>query len=473
MNDISAFLAAIGDIPSVSDPLAVRRKSRDMATMFSPILKRDFANKKAEVVVSPRTRDEVMKVASAAARHRVPLLPRGGGSANFGQNTPLKGGAVLDMTALDKVLWVNGPVIRAEAGAKVAALDAVAQPTGWELRIHPSTRKMATIGGFIGGGHAGIGSCAYGIMRDRGNIRGLQVMSVEEVPRLIELRGDDVNLVHHAYGANGIITEVELPLAPAWTWREAIVTFPEFMTAVEFSYTLAVSDGIVKKLISLQGTPIPTWIERLSGYVPQGHSMVLCMIAEPSFESFEVLVKAFGGTVQVSSGEGAGPYGSPIYEYAWGHTRLHINNTHPSLVSGIGLYAGADLVSMIRRSHERFGALGPMHFEVKRFDGKMSFQGSPLFPFVDDDHMAGVMAAMAEDGAMVANNHTFLVKQGGMKSVTVDDARFKREMDPYDLMNPGKLSFDQAEEDHGSGAALPSAGWSYDAPKYDTPKAAS
>ena len=106
----------------------------------------------------------------------------------------------------------------------------------------------------------------------------------------------------------------------------------------------------------------------------------------------------------------------------------------------------------------RFRDLGGMHFEVKRFDGQFSFQGSPFFQFVDDAQIAAVMQGMKEDGAMVANNHTMLVKEGGMKSVDDADAAFKRRMDPYDLMNPGKMSFNEKKD---SGAALPSEGWKY------------
>ena len=82
---------------------------------------------------------------------------------------------------------------------------------------------------------------------------------------------------------------------------------------------------------------------------------------------------------------------------------------------------------------------------MKRFDGRLSFQGSPYFPFVDDAQLAEVMRGMAEDGAMIANNHTFKVKQGGMKLVTAEDVAFKRRMDPYNLCNPGKMDFDVAE----------------------------
>lgn len=464
MPDLTHFLAELGEVPSISDPLQVRRKSRDMTAVYSPVMRRELKDKFADVIVLPRHKEDVLRIAAAAARCRMPLIMRGAGTANFGQGIPLKGGAVVDMTALDAILWTRDSTIRAQAGARLRAIDEATRPTGWELRMHPSTRKVATLGGFIGGGHAGIGSCTYGILRDRGNILGLEVVSVEEQPRVVELRGDEVNLVHHAYGANGIITEAEMPLAPAWPWCETIVTFPDFMGSVRFAQVLATSDGIVKKLISLQGWPIPSLIRQLKPYCPDGHSLALCMIAEPFAESFRALVAASGGEVASWAPEGQGPYEAPIYEFAWGHTRLQVNKEDPSIIGAIGLYHSDRLVDAIARSAERFRALGGMHFEVKRFDGKLGFQGSPFFPYTDDEQLAEVMRGMAEDGAMVANNHTFRVKEGGMKSVEEADIAFKRRMDRYDLMNPGKMSFEpekDVDEERGSGAQLPSAGWTY------------
>jgi hypothetical protein len=102
-----------------------------------------------------------------------------------------------------------------------------------------------------------------------------------------------------------------------------------------------------------------------------------------------------------------------------------------------------------------------MHFEAKRFDGRLSFQGSPMFAYQDEAQLAEVMRGMAEDGAMVANSHTFLVKEGGMKSIDGEDASFKRAMDPYDLMNPGKLRFDADAARESTGGNLPSEGWRY------------
>jgi hypothetical protein len=453
--DLSGFLNALGDVPVVTDQLAVRRKSRDMTANFSPLMRRELKDKFADVLVQPRHKDDVLKIAAASARHKVPLLARGAGTCNFGQGIPLAGGAVLDITGMNRVLWTKGATVRAECGARLDEIDQATRPTGWELRMHSSTKKVATLGGFVGGGHAGVGSCHYGILRDRGNIRAIEVVSVEEEPKIVELRGDDVNLVHHAYGTNGIMTELEMPLAPAWDWTEVIVQFPQFMTAVQFAHTLAVSDGIVKKLISVLGWPIPNYIRLLRPYLKEGQATILTMVAEAHMEDLRNLVKQYGGTITSTAAEEKGPYGCPIYEFSWGHTRLHVNKEEPNIIGNIGLYFSLDA---IERSHKRFADLDGMHFEVKRFDGQLSFQGSPLFQFKDDAQVADIMQGMRDDGAMTANNHTMLVKEGGMKSVDDADAVFKHRMDPYDLMNPGKMSFNEKKD---SGASLPSEGWKY------------
>jgi hypothetical protein len=173
----------------------------------------------------------------------------------------------------------------------------------------------------------------------------------------------------------------------------------------------------------------------------------------------ESLAREFGGRVSARSLEGQGPYSAPLYEFAWGHTRLHVNRTRPDMVMTVGLYLDPGAVATIERTWRRMRDVAGMHFEVKRFDGHMAFQGMPLFAYRDEAQLAAVMRDMAQDGAQVANNHTFLVKEGGMKPVDGADARFKRAMDPHGLMNPGKMQFEAPGEQTGS--ALPSDGWKF------------
>ncbi|CAN5801973.1 FAD-binding oxidoreductase [soil metagenome] len=462
MNDIAAFVSRIGDVPMVSDADVVRRKSRDMSTAFSPIIRREAVGRYADLIVQPRDKADVIAITRAAAKTHMPLMMRGAGTCNLGQGVPLHGGAVVDMTSMAEVLWTRDHKVRAQAGARLGAIDEVTRQSGGELRMHSSTRRAATIAGYIGGGHAGIGSCTYGILRDRGNILGLEMVSVEEEPKVIELRGDDVNIVHHAYGTNGIITEVEMPLAPAWQWVEAIAVFPDFMTAARMSYALAASDGIVKKLISMDDWPNWNYMTAMRPYGRDGFSMVRVMIAAHGMESFRALVADFGGSITCEADEGEGPYEAPIYEFCWGHARLQVNRERADIVNNIGLYLDPDLLAAVERSHKRFKGVGGMHLEAKRYNGQIAFQGSPYYGFVDEKQVADVIRGMTEDGAMVANNHTFFVKENGMKSVGARDIEFKRRMDPYNLMNPGKVQLkDDEVEGEGAGTHLPTKGWKY------------
>ena len=100
--------------------------------------------------------------------------------------------------------------------------------------MYPSTEATATIGGFIAGGSGGVGSCTWGALRDLGNIIRLRVVTMEAEPRVLEFTGEELHRVSHAYGTNGIITEIEMPLAPAYDWVEIFVTHRDFPEAAAF-----------------------------------------------------------------------------------------------------------------------------------------------------------------------------------------------------------------------------------------------
>ena len=295
----------------------------------------------------------------------MPLMMRGAGTCNFGQGVPLHGGAIVDMTAFGDVLWARDGRVRAQAGARLGAIDEFTRPSGWELRIHPSTRKISTVAGFIAGGHAGMGSVTYGILRDRGNIVALEVVSVEDEPQIVEIRGDDVNLVHHAYGTNGIITEVELPLAFAWPWMEVVSNFPDFMTAARFGYELASADGILKKVVTVDAPPNWEYMTAMKPYGRDGWSQVRSMVAEQSLESYHALVAQYGGETTVEVQENEGPYHAPIWEFAWGHSLLQINKEKPNLIGHIGLYGDPGALAAVERSLHRFHGLGGMHIRTQ------------------------------------------------------------------------------------------------------------
>ena len=221
------------------------------------MLKQQLRGVTADVVVMPRDEAEVIAVLRRCFAEGVPVTPRGGGTGNYGQAMPLRGGVVLDLLGLDAIHPVVDGVLRVGAGAKLGEIEARCKPTGWELRMFPSTRRTASIG--AAGGSGGIGSINFGQMREPGTLLSARVVTMEAEPQVLELRGADVNRVHHAYGTNGIITEVAIAMARAQSWIDYAVAFPDFVALARFTDFVARADGIAKRLctaVDAGGRPI-------------------------------------------------------------------------------------------------------------------------------------------------------------------------------------------------------------------------
>ena len=135
--------------------------------------------------------------------------------------------------------------------------------------MSPSTYNTASIGGFVAGGSGGVGSIRWGGLRDLGNVIRLRIVTMEAEPRVMELTGEDVLKVMHAYGTNGIITEVEMPLTASYDWIDVIVGFDDFMDAARFGNDLGIQDGILAKLVTPIAAPIPfDYFKRHQKYLP-------------------------------------------------------------------------------------------------------------------------------------------------------------------------------------------------------------
>ena len=159
--------------------------------------------------------------------------------------------------------------------------------SGQELRIHPSTYNTASIGGFIAGGSGGVGSINFGGLRDFGNVLRLRVVTMEAEPRVLELTGEDLHKVTHAYGTNGVITEVEMPLTASYDWVDVIVGFDSFMDAARYGNALACQDGILTKLITPIATPVPwLYFKRHQKFLREGQSVCLVMVAPHALDAF-------------------------------------------------------------------------------------------------------------------------------------------------------------------------------------------
>ena len=291
--DIAALRAEIGPIKWEDNPILVRQKSRDFY-WYSPVLKRELETVTADVVVTPKSEAEVRTVLTAAYRLGIPVTPRGAGTGNYGQAMPLMGGVLMNLAEMNKVHSIEWGRVVCEPGAVLIDIDKAAEASGQELRMFPSTRGTASIGGFVAGGSGGVGSISWGGLRDFGNVLRLRVLTMEAEPRTLELTGEDLHKAVHAYGTNGIITEVEAPLTARYDWVEVIVGFDRFDAATAYALSLAEQDGILKKLVTVVEGPAPhDYFLRHRALIPRDESVVILMIAPHALDAFEAFTRPY------------------------------------------------------------------------------------------------------------------------------------------------------------------------------------
>jgi len=436
-----AFRAAIDGLELIDHPVQLRLRSRDFY-WYSPILKAELDGKAADLIVVPRTVDEVVRVAAACARFGVPLVVRGGATGNYGQMVPLQGGVLLDMARLDRTLWIERGRGRFEAGVRLGDADVLCQKQGWELRMFPSTRRQATVGGYVCGGAAGVGSIRYGQLRDAGSVLALKVVTCEPVPRLIELRGVDIGKALHAYGTTSIVVEVELALAPAYPWVEMVAAFDDFATAAQFAQALGESDGIFLKLDSLMAWPLPRYFRGLEeGTLPEGRHIVMIMVTAGNATTVRDLVRERGGAVTLERRYVEDRAITPLYEYTWNHTTLQalkIDKTVTYLQTIFPL--GANVEALIA-SHEMFGEEVMAHAEFQRRQGRTNCSSLQVVRYSDEARLWEIVRGMETLGIRLSNPHSYILEDKGARVLSADlQLAFKREADPQGLLNPGKMS---------------------------------
>ena len=441
MPDYQQIKKELEGIAIEDNPALVKQKSRDFY-WYSPILKAQLDNVTADLVVSPISEEEVIRTLKVAFAHGVPVTPRGTGTGNYGQAMPLSGGIVLNLQNMNKVKSISFGRVVAEPGIVIAELDKQTKAhSKQELRFHPSTAQTATIGGFIAGGSGGVGSITWGGLRDLGNILRLRVVTMEAEPRVLDLTGRDLQKVSHAYGTNGIITEVEMPLAPAYDWVDVLVGFGDFMDSVRFCDALAHENGILTKEIAPIAAPIPhLYFSRHKPWIKDGQSVAVLMIADFAMDPFEAFAKSQKAEITFRSDRVESMKGIPhAYELAWNHTTLRAIKVDSRFTYLQVQYPGPDHVERVRTMTEIFGDEVPGHLEFIRFNGEIQCSGLPLVRYTTEERLEEIIRIHEDNGCPIFNPHRYTLEEGGMKRTDTVQLAFKQETDPKGLLNPGKM----------------------------------
>ena len=156
-------------------------------------------------VVIPKTADDVIAVITAAARHGVPVLPRGGGTSLAGQT--VNHAIVIDFSKyMRNVLEVNAEErwVRTQPGIILDELNNQIRDTGLMFAPDPSTSNRGNVGGALGNNSCGSHSIVWGKTVD--NTHGLSVvLSNGETARFDGSSGENLGAKRRKSGLEGDI----------------------------------------------------------------------------------------------------------------------------------------------------------------------------------------------------------------------------------------------------------------------------
>ena len=116
----------------------------------------------------------VAEILKFANEHKIPIVAKGG--VGMGISSPLKGGILLDMLGMDKILEVNSTLqyVIAEGGASVYAIHHALRKHGLMLPNFGTYGPAVIIGAMVNKGGIGYGMTRYGWIADM--VLGLEVI---------------------------------------------------------------------------------------------------------------------------------------------------------------------------------------------------------------------------------------------------------------------------------------------------------
>jgi len=129
-----------------------------------------------DLVVFPRSTEEVVGIVKIAGRHGIPVTGRGAGTGLSGGAIPVAGGVVVSFARMDRILAVDLDNERALVEAGVVNLDITLAVQGdkYFFAPDPSSQKACTIGGNVAENAGGPHTLAYGVTTN--HILGLEAV---------------------------------------------------------------------------------------------------------------------------------------------------------------------------------------------------------------------------------------------------------------------------------------------------------
>ena len=409
-----------------------------------------------DIVVKPRDASDVSKIMKYAVENNIPVTPRGGASWSFGGVVPAFGGIILDMKSMSEILEINEKnlYVTVEPGVNWKKLYDTLMRKNLLIGAYPSSAPGASVGGWVNTGGVGVGSYKYGGI-DR-LIRSLEVVLSDG--KIITTGCKNVlnnssgynltDLFVGSEGTLGIITKITLKIFPApEEIRSTSFIFSDLEKAGEAIHALTRTNIIPYHIAFFDGTHYDL-LRELAVDTPKVGAMVNITFSGDS-KIIDIQEKK---TENIMAKNGGKKETKKFADHEWDQRFFEskARRLGPGLIVGESFCPVSKFVEMCKRSQNVLKKLKMKGAVV----GTIADPNTAFFmtyAISNEQKIIKGMASMALVKKLTDEAFKLGGRPGGFgllfsgnlrkihgKGVFVMDD-IKSTLDPYYLMNPGKL----------------------------------
>ena len=412
------------------------------------------------------TTEQVSEILQLANRERIPVTPRGAGTGLSGLSVPAKGGVVLDLSHMNKILSIRieDRLVVVQPGVINDDLDKALAPHGFFFPPDPASSKVCTLGGNVALNAGGIKGAKYGTTKDY--VLGLTVVLPDgRIMRtgsktMKSVSGYDLcRLFVGSEGTLGVITELILKINPKPPESATAMGTFEVLEDAGNAVSEIMFSGILPSVLEIVDRQSIMAFNRYSAMkLPDAAAILLAETdgytkAETAYQIakiIEIFKKHNASTVREATSPEEAQALWVTRKSAYGVTAL-INNNLIAEDLAVPMSKVPDMLKATSRIAAKFDLKIPTVGHLG--DGNLH----PVISFdsTNPDEVKRVEAAVEEifktaielGGSLTAEHGIGLSKAPFMHlehgTVAMDLMRsIKRLFDPNNILNPGKMALD-------------------------------
>lgn len=240
-----------------------------------------------DVVVTPVSTEQVAAIVKIANRHNIPIYPRGSGTNLSGGTIPIKGGIVLSMLNMNKIIEVDAENLTAsvQPGVIIQDLNNEAAKYGLLYPPDPGTVTTATMGGSVSESSGGLRGLKYGVTKHY--VMGMQlVLANGEVIKwggktVKNVTGYDLTaLFTGAEGTLGIITEILVKLIPAPEAKKSLLAVFDDLDKAGRAISAIIRNKVIPATLEIMDNVTIRTVENFThaGLPVEAEAVLLCEV---------------------------------------------------------------------------------------------------------------------------------------------------------------------------------------------------